>query len=119
VLTPDKSLRRVAGESLVGGASFSGYEMHVGSTTGPDTARPVLCFSDGRMDGAMSRDGRVQGVYVHGLFADARQRQALLRSLGGSSSGLSHEADIEATLDALAAHLAAHIDLDRLLSLAR
>jgi adenosylcobyric acid synthase len=119
VLTPDKSLRAVTGESLGCGASFSGYEMHVGLTTGPDRARPVLRFSDGRTDGAMSADGRVQGVYVHGLFADARQRNKLLGSLGAAGSGVSYEADIEAVLDGLAAHLAAHIDLDRLLSLSR
>ena len=77
VLTPAKSLRAVAGESIADAAPFSGYEMHVGVTAGPDTARPVLRFADGRSDGAMSADRRVRGVYVHGLFADARQRQAL------------------------------------------
>jgi adenosylcobyric acid synthase len=71
------------------------------------------------MDGASSADGRVRGVYVHGLFADPRQRQALLGSFGLAGSGLSYEADVETTLDRLAAHLAAHIDLERLLSLAR
>ena len=119
VLTPDKSLRAVTGESVESGAPFSGYEMHVGITTGSDRERPVLRFSDGRADGAVSVDGRVRGVYVHGLFADPRQRQAMLGSLGASGSGLSYAADLEATLDRLAAHLSAHIDLDRLLSLAR
>ena len=119
VLTSDKSLNPVSGESCVGAVPFSGYEMHVGVTTGPDRSRPVLRFADGRSDGAMSADGRVQGVYVHGLFADARQRLALLESFGLTGTGLSYEDDVEATLDGLAAHLAAHIDLDRLLSLAR
>jgi adenosylcobyric acid synthase len=119
LLTSDKSLKPVSGESCVGAAPFSGYEMHVGVTSGPDTSRPVLRFADGRSDGAMSADGRVQGAYVHGLFAEPRQRLALLQSFGLAGSGLSYEADVEATLDGLAAHLAAHIDLDRLLSLAR
>jgi adenosylcobyric acid synthase len=119
VLTPDKSLRAVAGESLADATPFSGYEMHVGVTKGPDRERPVLRFSDERTDGAMSADGRVRGVYVHGLFADAHQRRAMLAAFGAASAGLSYDADIEATLDRLAAHLAAHIDLPRLLSLAR
>ena len=34
-------------------------------------------------------------------------------------AGLDYEATVEATLDALAAHLARHVDLDRLLALAR
>ena len=87
VLTPKKSLRAVEGESLAGGAPFTGYEMHVGVTTGPDTARPVLRFEDGRADGATSADGRVKGVYVHGLFSDPRQRAALLAGFGASSLG--------------------------------
>ena len=119
VLTPKKSLRAVEGQSLPGGDPFAGYEMHVGVTTGPDTARPVLRFSDGRADGATSADGRVKGVYVHGLFSDPRQRAALLAGFGASSSGLSYEGDVEKTLDELASHLGAHLDLDRLLTLAR
>jgi adenosylcobyric acid synthase len=119
MLTPKKSLRAVEGESLPGGDPFAGYEMHVGVTMGPDTARPVLRFSDGRADGATSADGRVKGAYVHGLFSDPRQRAALLAGFGASSSGVSYEGDVEKTLDELAAHLAAHLDLDRLLTLAR
>jgi len=119
VLTPDKSLCLVSGETIADAAAFGGYEMHVGETTGPDTHRPVLRFADGRVDGATSRDGRVRGVYVHGLFADPSQRAALLATFGLSGGSLSYESEIEATLDALAEHLAAHIDLDRLLSLAR
>ena len=119
VLTPDKSLRAVNGVSLPGEASFAGYEMHVGVTTGPDTARPALRFSDGRTDGAITAGGRVRGAYAHGLFADPNQRRALLNSFGRLGSGLSYEADVEATLDKFATHLETHIDLDRLLSLMR
>jgi adenosylcobyric acid synthase len=79
----------------------------------------VLRFEDGRTDGAVSRDGRVAGAYVHGLFGDDGQRQALVASLGGVPSEFCYDAMIDKTLDALADHLAAHIDLDRLLSLAR
>ena len=83
---------------------FDGYEMHVGRTSGPDCARPLLRFADGRVDGAISPDGRVAGAYVHGLFADDRQRAAWLASLGAASE-LAYEAAVERTLDALAAHL--------------
>ena len=84
VMTADKSLVAVAGVSVADGAPFSGYEMHVGETAGPDCARPVLRFSDGRADGARSADGAVSGVYVHGLFADDAQRAALVCALGGT-----------------------------------
>jgi adenosylcobyric acid synthase len=79
----------------------------------------VLRCEDGRLDGAASADGRVAGAYVHGLFADDRQRKALVASLGGAASDFSYDLMIDDTLDALADHLGAHVDLDRLLSLAR
>ena len=57
----EKTLERVEGECVVNGAPFTGYEMHVGRTSGADCARPLLRFSDGRSDGAVSADGRVAG----------------------------------------------------------
>jgi adenosylcobyric acid synthase len=117
VLTADKRLEPVQG--VAGGAPFCGYEMHMGTTTGPDCARPFARLADGSPEGAVSADGRVTGTYVHGLFGDDRQRSAWLARLGAAPSAIAHDALIEATLDRLAAHLAAHIDLDRLLSLSR
>ena len=101
------------------GVPFSGYEMHMGVTEGADCARPFAYLSDGRAEGAVSPSGRVVGTYVHGLFADDRQRSAWLRLLGAEAAVMSHEANVEAALDALAAHLAEHVDIDRLLDLAR
>ncbi len=118
VLEGDKALREVMGECTANGAPFAGYEMHVGKTTGPDCARPLLRFTDGRVDGAVSADGRVAGAYVHGLFAGDSQRMAWL-GLIGAPSRLAYEATVEATLDALADHLAAHLDLAALLAAAR
>ena len=118
-LTDKKNLVAVTGQSLPEAAPFHGYEMHIGETSGPDCARPLLRFADGRVDGAVSRDGRVRACYVHGLFADDAQRAAWLRWVGAETSGLAYEAEIDAVLDELAAHLAAHIDLDALLALAR
>jgi adenosylcobyric acid synthase len=121
-LTGAKKLASVAGTcmpAVLRQAPFDGYEMHVGETHGEDCARPLLHFSDGRKDGAVSRDGRVMGCYVHGLFSHPEQRKAWLALLGAESSGFSYEDAIEQSLDELAAHLEAHMDLDRLLSLAR
>jgi adenosylcobyric acid synthase len=117
VLTGDKRLVPAQGKS--GGVPFTGYEMHMGTTTGPDCARPFGRLADGAPEGAVSSDGRVIGTYVHGLFGDDRQRSAWLERLGAGPSVIAHDALIEATLDRLAAHLAAHIDLDRLLKLSR
>jgi adenosylcobyric acid synthase len=117
-LTGDKRLVAVTGSSA-DGAPFSGYEMHMGETEGADRARPFARLSDGTPDGAMSADGLVAGTYVHGLFADDRQRAAWIARLGGAPSGLDYEAGVEAALDALAAHLERHLDVERLLTIAR
>ena len=118
-LRPAKHLREASGTILSTGAKFQGYEMHMGETVGPDTARSLLRFDDGRFDGAISPDGRIAGTYVHGLFTNDAQRAAFLAEFGVAPSDHLHDASIEATLDALAAHLEAHIDIDRLLSLGR
>jgi adenosylcobyric acid synthase len=117
-LTGAKTLSQVEGACLTNGAPFRGYEMHVGETAGPDCARPLMRFADGRLDGAISADGRIAGAYVHGLFADDSQRAAWLALLG-TTSGIDYEATIERTLDKLADHCEAHLDLEALLAAAR
>jgi adenosylcobyric acid synthase len=117
-LSPDKRLEAVTGTTS-DGALFAGYEMHLGITDGPDRARPFARCRDGAPEGAVSADGRVIGTYLHGLFADDRQRAAWLKRFAAGAPSIAYDDLIERTLDALAAHLAAHLDLDRLLSLAR
>ncbi|HXX03374.1 MAG TPA: cobyric acid synthase CobQ, partial [Xanthobacteraceae bacterium] len=117
-LAAEKRLEAVSGTTS-NGAPFAGYEMHMGVTAGPDCARPFARFADGSPEGAISADGRVMGTYVHGLFADDRQRAAWLARFVGGDVSVAYEDLIEQTLDALAAHLAAHVDIDRLLTLAR
>jgi adenosylcobyric acid synthase len=119
ILAGTKHLEAVRGQSIADRVPFDGYEMHIGTTTGPDTVRPVLCLGDGRLDGASSPDGRVVGTYAHGLFGHDAQRAAWLARLGGAAAPRSHDAEVEATLDALAAHLERHVDVDALIALAR
>ncbi len=117
VLTGEKRLTEASGRSG-DGIAFRGYEMHMGRTAGPATARPLLHLADGRTDGACSPDGSVLGTYVHGLFADDGQRAAWLRRWGAAPSDYRHDEAVERVLDQLAGHLEAFCDVDRLLSLA-
>ncbi|MGD9545509.1 MAG: cobyric acid synthase [Methylocystis sp.] len=118
-LSGAKTLTPVSGHAPIFDAPFSGYEMHVGESSGAACARPALRLADGRLDGATSRDGRVAGAYAHGIFADDSLRASLLRTLGAPTSALRYEESIEETLDTLAAHCARHIDLDALWEIAR
>ena len=116
-LSAEKRLEPACGTTS-DGAPLRGYGMHMGVTEGPDCARPFARLAGGSSDGAVSADGLVIGTYVHGLFADDRQRAAWLARFKGTTS-VAYDALVERTLDALAAHLVAHLDLDRLLTLAR
>src|SRR6201996_6359758 len=84
-LSNDKRLEPVSGTTS-DGVSFSGYEMHMGVTEGNDRTRPFARLADGSPEGAVSADGRVIGTYVHGLFADDRQRAAWLKRFAAGSA---------------------------------
>ena len=118
VMSANKQLTRVNARHVSTGLSVSGYEIHIGRTTGPDCARPFAEI-DGTRDGATSLDGKIGGTYLHGCFTDDAFRAAFLAGLGAGSSGHRYAAHVDQTLDALAAHLEEHLDVDGLLALAR
>ncbi|MEO1550929.1 MAG: cobyric acid synthase CobQ, partial [Pseudomonadota bacterium] len=118
VMRPQKHLRDVAATHLATAQPVRGYEMHIGETTGPDCARPVLDIGD-RADGAQSPSGRIAGTYMHGIFAADGFRRAYLAQLGAASAVNSYAGQVDQTLDALADHLGAHMDLDEMLAIAR
>ena len=45
-----------------------GYEIHMGRTTNLGEAVPMIELSDGRTDAYMTKDGRIWGSYLHGIF---------------------------------------------------
>ena len=118
VMAGDKVLRRVAGTDDAG-HPVAGYEMHMGRTEGPDTARPMLRL-DGRPDGAKTADGRVMGCYLHGLFASDPWRHALLAGLRPDAAGrVAYEPLVDGVLDRLADHLDRHLDIGAVWRIAR
>jgi adenosylcobyric acid synthase len=116
-LTPDKITRLVDAVHVPSGQPIRGYEIHLGRSKGPDCAR-AFARIEGRPDGAISADGRVQGTYLHGLFSGDAFRAAFLQGLGAGSA-LAYEAEVEAVLDRLAAHCEAHLDIEAILHIAR
>jgi len=116
-MQPEKRVTLTEARHRATGLPVSGYEIHLGATSGPDCARAWLEV-DGRPEGAASADGRVMGCYLHGLFAADGFRAAFLGMLGQKSDPRDYDAGVEATLDALADHLERHLDLDAVLALA-
>jgi len=113
VLEPEKQLTQVAGV-LWNGARVSGYEIHMGVSSGPALSRPVAVIGD-RTDGAVSGDDRVLGTYLHGVFDHPAACDALLAWAGFAAPATpDYRALREAHLDRLADAVEAHLDFEKL-----
>lgn len=116
VMHREKQVRPVQAQHVGSGLAVDGYEIHVGATTGPDCDRPFARIGH-RNEGACTRDGRIVGSYLHGMFANDAFRAQWLAQFGVAQTN-HYEATVDATLDALADHLAQHMDLERFFALA-
>jgi cobyric acid synthase CobQ len=120
VLEPEKMLRRFTARNDEG-IEISGYEIHMGRTTGPDTKTPMLEL-DGVPEGAFSPSKQVCGCYIHGLFtSDAFRRKFLAAFRDGSGIGgesLDYNAVVDQTLDLLADHVEKFVDMHSLTHIA-
>lgn len=108
-----KTVRPINATCVDSGASVSGYEIHVGSTTGTDCERPLFRI-DEQNEGAQSTDGRISGTYVHGLMQDNKYRRDYLATFGRSGSEFDYAASVDDALNELAAELEAALDIDSL-----
>jgi adenosylcobyric acid synthase len=128
-LREEKELCRCSGLWEDSGSPVEGYEIHMGTTTRgvgvPAVIRVAVRSGDAVQDGDGARtvDGRVWGVYIHGLFDTPGSRHAFLKTLQPD-----YEADpLQATesrlayrdrqYDLLAQHFRAHLDMTRLLKI--
>ncbi len=117
-MAAEKAVRRCVGHAPSYGAGVAGYEIHMGQTTGPDCAHPLVHI-DGRDDGAVSANGRVEGTYLHGLFGSDAFRRAWLASIDPRlSKPFAFEASIDDALDEIAGILGDTLDIEALLSFA-
>ena len=115
VLTGEKTVRETQARTVDGDLPLAGYEIHLGQTSGPDCARPMIRIG-GRDDGAVSADGRISGCYLHRLFDADGFRANLLESLGGHTDHRSYISDVEQALDELATAMETHLNVDDLLA---
>lgn len=118
VMTGDKTLTRVTAQHAETKQPIDAYEIHIGRTEGPDRERPFALL-DGVSEGAISRDGRVYGSYLHGLFASDAFRRSFLARLDIPVTDQRYGTRVEDALDALADHIEAHLDVQGLFALAR
>ncbi|KAA0893359.1 cobyric acid synthase [Oryzomonas rubra] len=118
-----------AGQALAPGCEeeLAGYEIHMGITTPVGAGRPFARISRrgaaqvAVQDGAVSPDARVFGTYLHGIFDNARFREAYLNRIR-CDKGLpqrhdAREPDRGDPFDRLADHLERHLDIPLLLDM--
>ena len=118
-MLPEKTLKKVTAIHRESNLAVNGYEIHLGRTTGEDCNRP-FSYLDKEPEGACSKDGRISGSYLHGLFCSDDFRSAFLESLGAPPSGdLKYEKSLDDVLDELAKHIEDQLDVDALLKVAR
>lgn len=117
----EKRTVRVTAADIEAGHEFAAYEIHMGRTEGPDTARPVFRIvnemgspSD-RFDGAKSADGLVWGTYLHGLFDEPAFRREFLNVVrsrrGWAPLPTSQSDNPPEAFHSLASLIRAHLDL--------
>ncbi len=115
----DKVTRPVSGRCARTSHSLEGYEIHSGTTSGPDRKRAMTQLPDGP-EGAISADGRIEGTYLHGLFGNDAFRQWWLQGFGVSADATqSYDDFVETELDTLADGLEQALDIDALFAEAR
>ncbi len=120
ILTGDKTLTNVSGTHCQTKMPISGYEIHLGETTGPDCKKPFAQISGASVNGTDegATNGNISGTYLHGCFGEDGFRRKYLNLQGVSAPNSGYEAIIDQTLDALAQHLAEHLDLEQILDIA-
>jgi len=116
-----RSLARVCGGGgwLAGlrGATLAGYEIHMGRTPSPAPLVEIVEREGqpaAQADGAASDDGRIFGLYLHGLFDNDDFRRAWLGSLGAQAAGGSFRVRQAQAFDRLADGVGAALDMARL-----
>jgi adenosylcobyric acid synthase len=103
-LLREKRLAQVEGRCVFADAAVSGYEIHMGASSGAALERPAFVV-DGRAEGAISDDGQILGTYLHGVFDHPEGMRALLRwaglrDAGTVDIGALREASIDRVADA-------------------
>ncbi len=100
-------------QGTYGEHTVTGFEMHCGISEGTACTRPYFAG-----EGARSKDNKIWGTYVHGLFVSDDFRRQFLQELGAEPSHYHYYAHIHSILDGWADILEQTIPMETLLSLA-
>ena len=104
-----------------------GYEIHMGQTLGDKVSPAFRIVSRGErksnhLDGAVSKDGKIVGTYIHGLFENESIRRCLVSNLRGAKGidRVTHPFALskDSEYDKLAALVRHSLDMDMIYKIA-
>ena len=131
-LQKEKATHQVKARSVsedffsTGEEALTGYEIHMGDSAYLDGAKPLFEISrNGNpemkiFDGAASRDGKIWGTYIHGIFENDHFRHALInevrheKGLHKSTVPVSHLQLREEGYRKLAELARAHLNMEKI-----
>ena len=116
-MSENKILQEITAQTKEGNIDVKGYEIHIGKSEGKDLTNSWLSV-DGKSVSAATKDGNIQGCYIHGIFSNDSFRSNYIKGLGATPSELKFDAKVDITLDQLSKHIERFIDLEQLISLA-
>jgi adenosylcobyric acid synthase len=110
-LETEKRLAQVQGKLAFADAALTGYEIHMGISSGPALTQPLAAI-DEKPEGAVSQDKAIIGTYLHGLFDHPQACAALLdwAGLTQQDTMFDYTALREEGLNQLADALEKHLD---------
>lgn len=114
-LETEKRLTLVEGRLAFNDARVTGYEIHMGITTGSALQHPAI-YINGNPEGAISSDRQLAGTYVHGLFdhPDALNAWLAWAGIRTETNAYDYQALRESELERLADCVEAHLDWAKL-----
>ena len=106
--------------SNINGKKISGYEIHLGVTSGSDCNNPFATLRN-KKDGAISSNGLVMGTYLHGLFFSDEFRNKFVAKLSSEEKkeDVSFHDTIDLILEEFVKVIEDNLDVDSILSVAR
>ena len=120
IMGKEKNLGKKEFISTVNGKKISGYEIHLGITSGKDCNKPFATLRE-RKDGAISSNGLVMGPYLHGLFFSDEFRNKFVTKISGNEKeeNVYFNDNIDSILEEFVNVLEENLDVDSMLSTAR
>ncbi|MGI9461271.1 MAG: cobyric acid synthase [Alphaproteobacteria bacterium] len=123
ILEKTKILSHASGQERLFGTTLQGYEIHAGITRWIDSEKTqnhdvFMTSHDGKTDGYISRDKKLVGTYLHGLFGN---HAFLLRCLTSNNLTIHHKTSyhhaLDRAIDDWADFLSHHLNIKKMMGL--